>query len=384
MKDNISTSEEMHTTAGAAVLENSKTVEDAPIVKKIKSLDGIILGKANLSEWAYYMSSSGVCGYSALGGQTKNPYGKFDVGGSSSGSGVCAASNFACLTIGTETCGSIIYPSSQNSIVGLKPTLGLLSNKGIVPIAESLDTPGPMTKNIEDASLLTNLLTEKSSSDISTIEEVLNIDRKDFKIGIINNEKIKEYFRDEDEEILDKAKKDMEKIGFKVESVEFEEDVFKVDLDTVLQYEFKKSMKDYLEEYSDSEFPKDLVDIWKYNNEDIKKRAPYGQDLLQKSAFTKISENEYEEILKKDRKLCKETVDNKLEKYDALVALSNHFSLVYTFAGNPALTVPAGYRSTGEPIGITFVGGRFEENKLFKIGYLYEQSTKHRKIPNLE
>ena len=380
LKDNISTSEEMHTTAGATVLENSKTVKDAPITEKIKSLDGIILGKANLSEWAYYMSSKGVCGYSALGGQTKNPYGKFDVGGSSSGSGVCAAANFTCLTIGTETCGSIIYPSSQNSVVGLKPTLGLLSNEGIVPIAESLDTPGPITKNIEDTALLTNLLANNKQFNKTNLQEILKIDKKNFKVGIIDTEKIREYFRDEDKEILDKAKKNMEKIGFKVEYVEFDEDVFKVDLDTVLQYEFKKSMKNYLAEYTDSKFPENLIDIWEYNNEDIKKRAPYGQDLLQKSAFTNISKDEYEEVLKKGKKLCKETLDNKLKKYDALVSLSNHFSLVYTLAGNPALTVPTGYRSTGEPIGITFVGDHFQENKLFKIGYVYEQNTKHRKL----
>jgi len=384
LKDNIGTSANMHTTAGAAVLENSMTNKDAPIVEKIKSLDGVILGKANLSEWAYYMSSDGVCGYSALGGQTKNPYGKFDVGGSSSGSGVSTAANLACAAVGTETCGSIIYPSSQNSVVGLKPTLGLLENKGIVPIAESLDTPGPMTKNIEDAALLTSLLTDKENLKSQNIDEILDINKKDFKIGIINNEKTKDYFRDEDSEILSKAKEDMEKIGFTVEYVEFEEKVFKVDIDTILQYEFKKSMKDYLEEYTDGDFPKSLVDIWEYNNEDIKKRAPYGQDLLQKSAFTKIDEDEYKEVIENDTKLCEAAINKKLEKYDALVSLSNHFSLVYALGGHPALTIPAGYRSSGEPIGLTFVGGHFQEEELFNIGYVYEQNTKYRKLPILE
>jgi len=126
----------------------------------------------------------------------------------------------------------------------------------------------------------------------------------------------------------------------------------------------------------------ELVDIWEFNNEDIKNRAPYGHDLIQKSAFTKIKKDEYKKILKRDRQICQNAIDEKLEEYDILLSLSNNFSLVYAYAGYPALCVPAGFRSTGEPVGITFTAGPFQEAKLLNAGYIYEQNTKHRKSPS--
>ena len=142
----------MPTTTGAFALENNKNTEDAFIVTKLKENGALILGKANLSEWAYYFCSGCPVGYSAIGGQTLNPYGRkiFETGGSSSGSGVTVAANFAVAAVGTETSGSILSPSSQNSVVGLKPTIGLLSRTGIVPISSTLDTPGPLTKSVTD------------------------------------------------------------------------------------------------------------------------------------------------------------------------------------------------------------------------------------------
>ncbi|MFO7887412.1 MAG: amidase family protein [Eubacteriales bacterium] len=390
LKDNIGTKDKMHNSAGSVILQKSKVVEDSPIVKRIKEKDAIIIGKANMSEWAYYMSSEGVCGYSALGGQTKNPYGKFDVGGSSSGSAVTTALNLAAATLGSETCGSIVYPSNQNNVVGLKPTLGLWESDRIIPIAPSFDTAGPMTKFVEDAALLTYLLTGNEDFKDDDFYKNLNLDNDNLKIGVVLKDEKKNYLgkansilRDEDKAILNKAMDDLKNMGFQVEYTKIKSESFEVDMGSILEYEFKESIKEYLKEIEQSkDMPNELVDIWEFNNEDIKNRAPYGHDLIQKSAFTKIKKDEYKKILKRDRQICQNAIDEKLEEYDILLSLSNNFSLVYAYAGYPALCVPAGFRSTGEPVGITFTAGPFQEAKLLNAGYIYEQNTKHRKSPS--
>lgn len=386
LKDNIGTKDKLHNTSGAKALEGSQAKKDAPVVNKIRKQGGIILGKANMSEWAYQMSSNGVCGYSALGGQTKNPYGIFDVGGSSSGSAVCAALNLASVTLGTETCGSIIYPASQNNIVGLKPTLGLWKTKRIIPIAQPFDTAGPMTRSVEDAALINYFLSD--ISDLNEKDFEINFKtghNKQYKLGLIDNPIIHSYYRSEDEHLLDQAVEDLKKLGFTVDRIKIDEKAFEVDLDSPLEYEFKKGVSDYLKETRpDKHRIRRLKDIWKYNKKDLMTRAPYGQDLIKKSVFTDISKKECQEIIKRDRIICQNAIDSQLREYDGLISLSNHFSLVYAYAGYPALTVPAGFRSTGEPIGLTFVGGECEEDKLIAMGYIYEQGTKHRRsIPNL-
>ncbi|HAE41996.1 MAG TPA: amidase [Clostridiales bacterium] len=386
LKDNIGTKDKMHNTAGAKALEGSQAKKDAPVVNKIRKQGGIILGKANMSEWAYQMSSNGVCGYSALGGQTKNPYGIFDVGGSSSGSAVCAALNLASVTLGTETCGSIIYPASQNNIVGLKPTLGLWKSNRIIPIAQSFDTAGPMTRSVEDAALINYFLSD--ISDLNEKDFEINFKtghNKQYKLGLIDNPIIHSYYRSEDEHLLDQAVEDLKKLGFTVDRIKIDEKAFEVDLDSPLEYEFKKGVSDYLKETRpDKHRIRRLKDIWKYNKKDLMTRAPYGQDLIKKSVFTDISKKECQEIIKRDRIICQNAIDSQLREYDGLISLSNHFSLIYAYAGYPALTVPAGFRSTGEPVGLTFVAGPYQESKLLNMGYIYEQGTNHRhSIPAL-
>jgi amidase len=224
-------------------------------------------------------------------------------------------------------------------------------------------------------------------------DKLLNVESKDIKIGVVVKDKKKNYLgeekteelRDEDEKILKQAVEDLKNIGFQVENVKIDEEAFEVDMGSILEYEFKESMKEYLKEIEQSEdTPKELVDIWEFNNEDISNRAPYGHDLIQKSAFTKITEEKYREILERDKKTCQNAIDEKLKEFDVLVSLSNNFSLVYAYAGYPALIVPGGFRSTGEPVGITFTAGAFQEDKLLQVGYIYEQNTNHRKIPELE
>ncbi len=382
LKDNIGTKDKMHNTAGAKALDGSKVNKEAPVVRKIKKHGGIILGKANMSEWAYQMSSNGVCGYSALGGQTKNPYGLFDVGGSSSGSAVSTAMNLASVTLGSETCGSIIYPASQNNIVGLKPTLGLWKSKRIIPIAESFDTAGPLTRSVEDAALINYFLSDITDLNDSDFESNFKTDpNKRFKLGLIDNPIIHSYYRDEDETLLDKAVQDLEDLGFVVDRIIIDEKAFEVDLDGPLEYEFKEYVTDYLKEtISGKRTISSLKDVWKYNQNDLNTRAPYGQDLIEKSVFTDISKKECRKIIKKDRAICQNAINQQLSKYDGLISLSNHFSLVYAYAGYPALIVPAGFRSTGEPLGLTFIAGPFEECKLLTMGHIYEQGTKHRRL----
>ena len=170
LKDNINTSD-MVTTAGAVALKNNKT-EDASIVKRLKEKGALILGKANLSEWAYFFCGDCPSGYSAIGGQTLNPYGRrvIDTGGSSSGSGVAVAANFCVAAVGSETAGSILSPASQNSVVGLKPTIGIVSRSGIVPISSTLDTAGPMSKNVIDNAILLDALVGFDAADSKSIE----------------------------------------------------------------------------------------------------------------------------------------------------------------------------------------------------------------------
>ncbi|TLP73969.1 amidase family protein [Maribacter sp. ACAM166] len=171
LKDNINTVG-MKTTAGSISLMNNE-VEDSFIVKELKKNGALILGKVNLSEWAYFLCSGCPVGYSAYGGQTLNPYGRrvFETGGSSSGSGTAVAANYAVAAVGTETSGSILSPSSQNSVVGLKPTIGLLSRSGIVPISSTLDTPGPMTKNVVDNAILLSAMLGYDVSDSKSVDE---------------------------------------------------------------------------------------------------------------------------------------------------------------------------------------------------------------------
>jgi amidase len=286
------------------------------------------------------------------------------------------------VTIGSETCGSVIYPASQNNIVGLKPTLGLWSSKRIIPIAKSFDTAGPLTRSVEDAALLNYFLSDITDLNDADFESNFKTEsNKRFKLGLIDNPIIHSYYRNEDEALLDKAVKDLEDLGFIVDRIIIDEKAFEVDIDNPLEYEFKKCVSNYLKEtVSGKNKISSLKDIWKYNEKDLISRAPYGQDLIKNSAFTGITKKECKKIIKRDRRICQNAIDQQLKEYDGLISLSNHFSLVYAYAGYPALTVPAGFRSTGEPVGLTFVGGECEEDKLITMGYIYEQGTKYRSV----
>ncbi|MCM1988765.1 amidase family protein [Oceanirhabdus seepicola] len=395
LKDNIGTGDKMHNTAGAAALENSKCDRDAFIVGKIRKANGIILGKANMSEWANFMSSNSSNGYSALGGQTHNPYGSFDVGGSSSGSAASVAAGLAPISIGSETAGSMIYPSSQNSVVGIKPSLGLLSRDRIIPIAEAQDTAGTIGKNVKDAVILFNELVGFDSNDIETenAKEFEGVDYTKFldkdglkgmKIGLLVDDMVVSNYRKGDKEILDKAVEDLKNLGAEVIEVKAGEEAFGVNYMNVLVHGYKNDVNQYLKNIGSKDI-KNIEDIIKFNKEDMENRAPYNQALIEMAQENKFTEEEIKKDIENNRKVAGDAIDKVLKDNDVevLLTLSNYFSGVYAPAGYPAITIPTGYREGGEPIGITLVASKFEEGKLIKAAYSYEQGTKNRKDPKM-
>lgn len=389
LKANIVTSDKMHTTAGSYALRDSILDEDSFVVKKLREEGAIILGKTNLSEFANYMTTKSSNVYSALGGQTQNPYGKFDVGGSSSGSASSVASGFSVASIGTETAGSIVYPSSQNSVVGIKPSIGLVSRNRIIPIAESQDTAGVISKHVEDSALILNSIYGYDLNDPVTLKSKnLNEDYTHY----LNNNSLKGIkvamlkpisTRNEELKIFERTEKELKDMGAQVKIVSFSDNINKVKMNEALEAGFKFDIDKYLK-IAKVDGVNSLQDIIDINKQDLENRAPYGQDLLEKSLENKTTPEEYKNIIESNKKIASKEIDTILKNADVIVSLSNQAATAYAPAGYPALTVPAGYKSSGEPIGITFVGSMFEEGKLFNIANIYEDDTQYRKNPSLK
>jgi len=384
LKDNINM-EGMPTTAGAHALRNNKT-SDAFIVDRIKEKGGIILGKTNLSEWANFLSQGCPNGYSAVGGQTLNPYGRkiIDTGGSSSGSAVSMAANYAVAAVGTETSGSILSPSSKNSIVGLKPTVGLLSRGGIIPISSTFDTPGPMTRNVIDNAILLSAMSGEDKADPATKdnpknkkywEELKTVSLKGFRFGVNKNFLNDSIYKLTIEKIILLGGIVIE---FEPEQINFE------NFNTVLSADMKVDLPKYLNKYASEEVTfRSVSDIVDYNKKDSLLRIPYGQDLFTGILKVDISQ---EDLIQLKIRLHKEGV-NFFEKpmaehqLDAILSINNRNAGYAAVAKYPCLTVPMGYMETGEPSGLTFIARPFEEDKLLKIGFAFEQATKIRKLP---
>jgi amidase len=385
LKDNINTIG-MPTTAGAfALVENSNT-DNAFIVKKLQENGALILGKANLSEWAYFFCSGCPLGYSAIGGQTLNPYGRkvFETGGSSSGSGVAVAANYAVAAVGTETSGSILSPSSKNSVVGLKPTVGLLSRTGIVPISSTLDTPGPMTKSIIDTAILLEAMVGKDIEDAATENSILAtsyldsltfLSLKGKRLGVI-----KELLTDS---IYRRTIQIIRRSG--AEIIEFEQPQISLNgFTTLLNIDMKNDLPAYLKKYSDSTIQfSNIKDIIEFNLLDLDKRAPYDQQLFE-GIIKDTTSNEQFEVLKQNLHnngvdFFKTLMDT--HKLDAILSINNYHAGYAAVAKFPCLTVPMGYQTSGEPIGLTFISKPFKEEKLLQLGYAFEKLTKSRKLP---
>lgn len=383
LKDNIGF-KGLPTTAGAAVLMENNA-PDAFITKKLKEHGAVILGKANLSEWAYYMCRGCPVGYSAVGGQTFNPYGRkiFESGGSSSGSGVAIAANFAVAAVGTETSGSILSPSSQNSVVGLKPTIGLLSRTGIVPISSTLDTPGPMTKSVVDNAILLDALLGKDTSDAKSVANKLfslknheTVSLKGKKFGVFEN------FYDNDT-LYQQTVEKIQAAGAEIIFLNPEQTQLQGFL-TLLNIDMKNDLPAYLKtQASDNISVKSVADVVQFNLQDTLTYVPYGMQLLQGIVADTTSTQTFEKI-KAD---LHQTGINYFETFitenqlDAVLSINNYHAGFAAVAEYPCLTVPMGYKPSGEPISLTFIGRPWEEQKLLGLGAGFEALTKSRKSP---
>lgn len=383
LKDNINT-KGMPTTAGAVALKDNNT-GDAFIVNQLKAKGAIILGKANLSEWAYFLCDGCPNGYSALGGQTLNPYGRtlFDTGGSSSGSGVSVAANYAVAAVGSETSGSIISPSSQNSVVGLKPTIGNVSRTGIIPISSTLDTAGPMAKNVTDTAILLSAIMGYDSEDTTTIRSNNTDFWTNFSDNALKRKRFgifKTYLSNPIyQKTIDKLKSQgVEIVEIEPQNVNFNGFV------TFLNADMKVDLPKYLKSHSSVyDSFKTVDDIVVFNKQQASQRVPYGQALFEGIVAETISAPDFETL---KMRFLNESISffetpMKTHNLDAIVSINNYNSGHAAMAKYPCLGIPMGYSEAGEPIGITFIARPFEEEKLLQIGYAFEKLNPIRKAP---
>ena len=411
IKDNIDTADRMMTTAGSLALVGAKRAQDAFIAKKLRDAGAVILGKTNLSEWANFRSTKSSSGWSARGGQTKNPYAlDRNPCGSSSGSGVAVAANLCAGAIGTETDGSIVCPSSANSLVGIKPTLGLVSRSGIIPIAHSQDTAGPMTRTVADAAMILTALTGEDPRDPVTregrakaVDYTKFLDRdglRGMRLGIAR----KHFgFSERVDRLMNGLIDEMKKLGAVFvdpadipTSGKFDDSEFEV-----LLYEFKADLNAYLAGLGPQAPMRSLKDVIAFNERNRDREMPYfGQDIMEKAqAKGPLTSKPYLAALRKNHLLTRtQGIDFIMRKHrlDAMIAPTggppwptdwlngDHFTGGYSsasaIAGYPHITVPAGY-VFGMPVGISFFGGAFSEAKLIKMAYAFEQATKARRPP---
>lgn len=409
LKANIDTGDKMTTTAGSLALENHRASDDAFLVEALRTAGAVIMAKANLSEWANFRSTHSSSGWSSIGGQTKNPYDpRRNPCGSSSGSAVAVAANLTVLSVGTETDGSIVCPAGINGIVGIKPTLGLVSRDGIIPIAHSQDTAGPMARTVRDAALLLTAMAVRDPTDPASANrnDATTDYAADLTIGALKGKRIGvlrthsgagddprietilhdsiEMLRENGAEIVDPIEIDTEGMS----DAEYE----------VLLYEFKADLNRYLA-LSNSSL-KSLQEIIAFNDEHADAVMPFFDQEIMELAQTKgpLTEPEYLEAFATSKRIARDGIDHVMDEHDldALIAttngpawltdpiLSDHFSVSSSsfaaVSGYASITVPAGFIS-GLPVGMSFIGQAYSEKNLIDIAYAFEQATRIRRPP---
>ncbi len=410
LKDNIDTHDRMETTAGSRALSGSHPLQDSYVAMKLREAGAVIIGKANLSEWANFRGNLSSSGWSGVGGQTKNPY-VLDRNpcGSSSGSGVAVSANLCMIAIGTETNGSIVCPSTANGIVGIKPTVGLLSRSGIVPISFTQDTPGPMARTVTDAATALGVMT--------------GIDPADSKTAASEGKALTDYtpFLKEDglkgkrlgwftsgrgthfkvDTLMQHAVNFLRSQGAEVIEIE---DIYDREAGSlsfqVLLWEFKDGLNKYFASLGENAPVKSMEDLIAFNNQDTIEMLYYDQELiLEAQKKGDVNSPEFQEILAKMNRLVREEgIDRVMKEHnlDAFIAptgspawktdLVNGDSYTVSssspaaMAGYPNITVPMGFVD-GLPVGISFFGRAWSEPLLIEIAYSWEQGTKYRKAP---
>jgi amidase len=412
IKDNIATKDRMQTTAGSLAMVGAHPLKDSFVARKLREAGAVILGKTNLSEWANFRSDHSTSGWSGRGGLTRNPYAlDRNPCGSSSGSGAAAAANLCSAAIGTETDGSIVCPSSANGLVGIKPTVGLVSRAGIIPISHSQDTAGPMARTVADAAALLGALTGADPDDAATAGSASHVETDYTKfldpkglagtrIGVVR----KLFgFNDAVDALMDEAIAEMKRQGAEIiDPVEIDLlNKFGETEELVLEYEFKAGLNAYLAALGPAATVHTLAEIIAFNEKNREKEMPYfGQEVFVKSeARGPLTTKEYLDALAKNHRMTREegidAVMDKL-KLDALVAPTGSpawttdlvngdhgtggSSGLAAVAGYPDVCVPAGL-VFGLPVDISFFGRAWSEPTLIKLAYAFEQATKHRRAP---
>jgi amidase len=440
VKDNIATSDQQPTTAGSLALEGARARRDATVVKLLRKAGAVILGKTNLTEFANILAVEMPAGYSSLGGQVKNPYapalmGEHDIpvvtpGGSSSGSAVAVAAGLCAASIGTETSGSLLHPASRNGIVTVKPTVGLISRAGIIPIAHSQDTAGPMTRTVRDAALLLNVLATKDPRDPATERQKRPADYtadlardalRGMRIGVPS---------DPSDPLNDCYYGKLPADGAKLMAavIELLEDlgavIVRASMPTrgwlagpgtnmavlnrnplsankgnptgapiVFLYELKHGLNRYLKDWATNTDIKTMADIIAFNAANAKETLRFGQDLFLAADLTKgdLSEREYKSARAMDLLAARThgmDAYMNLHKLDAVLFPAATGAAIAAKAGYPSVMVPAGLVSGADgkdtpdcPVGITFAGRAWSEHKLLRLAYAYEQASNMRKPP---
>ncbi len=410
IKDNIDTADRMKTTAGSFALGEVPPTRDASLVGRLRDAGAMILGKANLSEWANFRSTRSSSGWSARGGQCRNPYAlERSPCGSSSGSGVAVSVNLCAVAVGTETDGSIVCPSSVNGIVGIKPTVGLVSRSGVVPISHSQDTPGPMARTVADAAALLSALAGPDETDAATGGARFEPDYASFvdadglrgaRIGVARH---LAGFHDRVDRLFDVALDAMRDLGAElVDPVEIQHvsDLEEPELE-VLYYEFKTDLEAYLQGLGPAQPYRTLADLIGFNVSHADVELPYfGQEHFEKGAEKgPLTEPAYVEALETCRRLARdEGLDAVFDTHrlDAVVVPSNapawltdyangdHYiggnSTPAAVAGYPSVTVPMGF-AFDLPIGISFMGRPWSEGLLIRLASAFEAATSARRPP---
>jgi amidase len=411
VKDNIDTGDRMLTTAGSLALAGSPAPRDAFLVERLRAAGAVLLGKTNLSEWANIRSSRSTSGWSARGGQTRNPYHlDRNPSGSSSGSGVAVAANLCAAAVGTETDGSIVSPASINGIVGIKPTLGLISRSGVIPIAHSQDTAGPMARCVADAAALLSAMTGVDPRDTTTSLSQGHIEAEYTKFLDPNGLRgarlgvVRQYFgfNDRVDRVMAAALDVLKQLGaVLIDTVELPGHKQYGDAETdVLLTELKADLAAYLATRKDAPV-KTLADVIAWNEKNSAQEMPYfAQELFVKAqAKGSLEDETYRAALEKTKRLSQvEGIDAAIDKHrlDALIAPTDgiawptdwangdHFtgsaSSVPAMAGYPHITVPAGF-AFGLPVGLSFFGKAWTEPALIRFAYAFERATKARKPP---
>ena len=414
VKDNIDTHDRMQTTSGSLALEGNIAAKDAFIVKQLRKAGALILGKTNLSEWANFRGKRSVSGWSSRGGLTRNPYAlDRSACGSSSGSGAAVAANLCVAAVGTETDGSIICPAQTNGIVGMKPTLGLVSRTGIIPIAHSQDTAGPMARTVTDAAILLGALTGVDKKDsatrfsrkrgLSNYAKLLDLDGlKGARIGVArnmagSNPRIIKIF----EHCIEVMKQLGAVIVDPVDVPNF--DKFGKTETEVLHYEFKADLNKYLKSLGKEARVHSMEEVIKFNEENEDRVMPFfGQEhMVTAQEKASLSDKKYRDALAKNLRLTrKDGIDAAMRKHklDAIVVptggpawtidLANGDAINWDMestspaavAGYPHITAPAGY-IFGLPVGISFFSTAWQEPALIKFAYAFEQATQYRRQP---